>query len=239
MYWKGPTYIKRPTADGKQVQIYQFTIEDAGDDLITVAAPTLPQQELFTPSKWLMLLDQFIETFGRLFSKPITSQNLYKTLQHNIESNTSIHVSSVEWTLKGITIDSGKFIVNWHVNDVPPISIDMPEEESENVTADVVDTIQLDDNIDDITEQIRTQSVSSKPRNVAYLHREKARQRVKEARLNARLAYFRAKQDLKKYEDRYGAYESEYPSSDDSGEESGWSESEKDVDEESTSGESE
>ena len=219
-HWKGPTFIKK-TVNGKQIQIYKFLLESPLEQFTIIGGASSKLSELVVESVWIPLLNEFIQTFGRLFNKPITADYIYKNAVHvkNPELN-EISEEEVEWTLHSIAIDSGKFIIEWNFNKIPQINLDINDtENNEIVPIDDIITSDISE-INDINE-----IKPLKPRNASYLHREKARQRVKELRLNARLSYFRAKQEQRKFEERFGAYESEYPTDDSSEDSSLWSDS--------------
>ncbi len=224
MYWKGPTYSKKEVADSKggkkTVQIHQFTLEEQEPHLQIIAPPTQAPHTIITETQWTYLLEQFIHSFSHLFAKPLTAQALYKLLNHDIDIAESLKTKErVNWTIGSITINSGKFIINWKISEIPIIAIELDGDDCDELKS-VDDMINDSVSVDDITDMIQSSTIqrsntNTTPRNVSYLQREKARQRVKELRLNARLAYFRAKQELRKYEERYGGYESEFPLSDD------------------------
>lgn len=223
--WKGPTFIKK-TVNGKQIQIYKFILESQLDQFTIIGTSTSKLSELVTESTWIPLLNEFIQTFGRLFNKPITAEYIYKSAIDIKNPECNEVGEEVEWTLYSISIDSGKFIFQWNCSAISPISLDIDEE----IPIDKelpLESVPLNDiDIDNIADIIEPKSL--KPRNASYLHREKARQRVKELRLNARLSYFRAKQEQRKFEERFGSYESEYPTDDSSEDTSLWSESDSD-----------
>jgi hypothetical protein len=221
-HWKGPTFIKK-TVNGKQIQIYKFLLESPLEQFTIIGSASSKLSELVVESVWIPLLNEFIQTFGRLFNKPITADYIYKNAIHIKNPELTDVTEEVEWTLYSISIDSGKFIIEWNYNTIQKIDVDINEhEENEIVPIDDIITSDISE-ITDINE-----IKPSKPRNASYLHREKARQRVKELRLNARLSYFRAKQEQRKFEERFGAYESEYPTDDSSEDSSLWSDSDLD-----------
>lgn len=232
-HWKGPTFIKK-VVNGKQIQIYKFLLESPLDQFTVIGARSSKLSTLVVDNAWIPLLNEFIQTFGRLFNKPITAEYIYKSAVHitNPDCNKDADISEeVEWSLHSISIDSGKFIIEWNCNKIPQIDVDVEGNEGDNTHIDTNENAELqpiDDIItSDISEitDINEIKPAAKPRNASYLHREKARQRVKELRLNARLLYFRAKQEQRKFEERFGAYESEYPTDDSSEDESLWSDS--------------
>jgi hypothetical protein len=215
--WKGPTYIKN-TIDGKTTQSYKFTIDHSGnvpEYTVYVGSSSYQIANHITQQQWLVLLENFLAAFGRLFTRPLSPTAILGKLKCNVAVTEGDGL--VEWFLEGITIENNQFIANWNYRCVPQIEVDEPAIEcidNEIITEDISGNA----TIMDLTELVG----ESKPTNVSYLHREKARQRVKQSRLNARLAYFRAKQDQKKYEERYGMYETDYPTSDESDAESSW-----------------
>ena len=231
-HWKWPTFIKK-VVNGKQVQIYKFLIESPPEQFTVISSLTSNLSNLVVENIWVPLLNEFIQTFGRLFNKPITAEYIYKSAIHIKHPECNEDGEEVEWSLYSISIDSGKFIIEWKCNKIPQIDVDIDchedcnkdenKDTSENGELQQVDDIITSDisEINDINE-IKT----AKPRNASYLHREKARQRVKELRLNARLLYFRAKQEQRKFEDRFDMhYESEYPTDESSEDDSLWSDS--------------
>jgi hypothetical protein len=171
-----------------------------------------------TQQQWIGLLENFLTAFGRLFTRPLSPTAILAKLKCNAPVIGEGEL--VEWFLEAITIENNQFVANWNYRYVPQIEVDEPAIECDIIDNEII-TADISGNatVMDLTELVG----EPKPTNVSYLHREKARHRVKQSRLNARLAYFRAKQDQKKYEERYGIYETDYPTSDESDVESSWS----------------
>jgi hypothetical protein len=224
IHWKGPTYIKS-VINGRPTQIYKFLIDysvNHPDYLIHIADASYAIDKHIHQQQWLYILEQFIESYSRLFTRPLTTMEIFSKLRQNIQRPENVEI--VEWFLEGITIDNNQFIANWNFHNIPQIDVGCIEDErviNEESNDIIMADISGNADVLDISELVG----EPRPHNTSYLHREKARQRVKESRLNARLAYFRAKQDQRKYEEKYGIYETDYPTSDES-DNSTWSEEE-------------
>ncbi len=218
--WKGPTFIKK-NMDGKQIQIYKFTIDDLPSYLsFTTTSDTdhieLEPTKYISADVWKDILEQFIQPFGRLFAKPLTGAAIYKNLTH--VPSTKLNKENTKWVFDSLTIEGGRFYIYWQLSEetIQQIDIDLQTDETDSIVKPLDDIDINGDSIEDITNTLKKGNNMKAVKNVSYLQREKARQRVKEARLNARLAYFRAKQEISKYEEKYGGYESEYPYDDSS-----------------------
>jgi hypothetical protein len=241
---KAPQYSKTINPKtGNQEPRYIFPIEfQTNEEQLSYVAESSTEITLQNLQKtvldnldwWTSFLQSFLQTTAKLFSKPYTVENINKIAKHTLNPNTNNTTSSifpinVILIPKTIEISGGTFWVNW-VYNLEPVIIDIPdlEEESENNTIEdttlPVSTKQINTdmeelNLDDLAvDGQSTDEVLEIDSPTKFYDK----QRVKEARLKAKLAVYKAQRQIAKYVEKYGNEvsdsDTEYESSDEESE---------------------
>lgn len=172
-------------------------------------------QNLLSENKdwWEQFLSQFLQFSSKLFSKPYTIQHLLKIIKHNslqgnLPDSFPVNASFLPKTLQ---IMNGSFHVNWEYTTTP-IVIDIPVMDNEltlsqssspkllpdlDQTTDLIEEL----NIDELPEQSNS---TDKSMPLEHTNKLYDKQKVKEARLKAKLAVYRAQYQLNRYYEKYG-----------------------------------
>lgn len=155
-------------------------------------------------SWWNMFITTFLESSTKFFSKPYTIETINKITKHTLDDKHEIttYPVNVILTPKSIQIYGGIFTVNWSYTIEQMIIPDL-----EDVPASIEKMEEL--NIDELPVESTDMLEIDSP-NKFY-----DKQRVKEARLKAKLATYKAQRQIAQYCDKYGDIsdsESEYTS---------------------------
>jgi len=183
-----------------------FVAENQSD----ITLQTLQKQVLENLAWWNNFIGQFLQASSKLFSKPYTTEQINKITKHtlNISTNTTAFPASITLLPKSIQIVGGVFIVNW-MYLVEPVIIDIPDLAETEHNTDPASLPVPDRTITGIKEldidEIPVQSNSTD--DVFELDSPAKfyeKQRVKEARLKAKLAVYKAQRQMAQYYDKYG-----------------------------------
>lgn len=239
--FKGPQYTKVTNPKtGNQDPTYIFTIEFSNsDEKISFIATNQSEITLQTVQRtvidniqwWNTFIGNFLEATSKLFAKAYTIENISKIAKHTLNGTTPERFpSNISLVPKSIQISGGNFMVNW-ICDVEPVMIpdfNEIENEVENDTKNtplpvpknstIVDGIE-ELNIDDIPVGSDSTEGATKIDDAAKFY---DKQRMKEARLKAKLAVYKYHHLMNKYYNKYGSdiseseteTESEYDTSD-------------------------
>jgi hypothetical protein len=218
--FKAPQYTKvvNPKT-GAQDPCYTFNIDFNDSDYISFVAESQSDLSLQSLQKcvldnldwWNTFVGQFLQASVKFFSKPYTVETINKITKHTLIGTTSTsYPVNVVLVPKNIQICSGSFTVNWgytvepmidfpDVDDVKTNTIELPVLPVSNETK-IVDGIQ-ELNMDDLP-------VGGAPTDDALELDSPAKfyekQRVKEARLKAKLAVYKAQRQMAQYYEKYG-----------------------------------
>jgi hypothetical protein len=172
---------------------------------------------------WNTFLNVFLQSTTKLFSKPYTVDNINKITKHTlITSNTNeVFPSNVTLYPKTIEISGGVFWVNWGY-ELESVIIDIPDLSETNllpVSNKVIEGFE-ELNIDEIPVGNNSTEETLELDSPAKFYEK---QKVKEARLKAKLAVYKAQRQMAKYVEKYGNEvsdsDTEYESSDDESDE--------------------
>jgi hypothetical protein len=225
--FKAPQYTKLTNPKtGKQEPCYTFSIDwntcDACDTLSFVAETqtdislqSLQKCILDNIPWWNNFIQQFLQTSSKYFSKSYTVEQINKITQHTLDTNDSnIFPINVILVPKSIKISAGIFTVNWVCNMEP--MIDFPDVEDvetvEDITNKIVEVNTLpvskdilegleELNIDEIPVGTNSTDTALELDSPAKFYEKR---RVKEARLKAKLAVYKAQRQMAQYYDKYG-----------------------------------
>ncbi len=221
--FKSPRYIKVHNQQSGVLEpcyIFDITFQENEskpeficDDSSEVTLSSL--QNLLSENKdwWEQFLSQFLQFSSKLFSKPYTVQHLLKIIKHNslqgnLPDSFPVNTSFLPKTLQ---IMNGSFNVNWEYTTTP-IVIDIPVMDNElnlsqssspkllpdlDQTTDLIEEL----NIDELPEESNS---TDKSMPLEHTNKLYDKQKVKEARLKAKLAVYRAQYQLNRYYEKYG-----------------------------------
>jgi hypothetical protein len=218
--FKAPQYTKTVNPKtGAQDPCYTFNIDFNNDDYISFVAESQSELSLQSLQKcvldnldwWNTFVGQFLQASVKFFSKPYTVDAINKITKHTLNGTAStFYPVNVVLVPKSIQICSGSFMVNWgytvepmidfpDVDDVKTNTIELPILPVSNETK-LVDGIQ-ELNMDDLP-------VGGAPTDDALELDSPAKfydkQRLKETRLKAKLAVYKAQRQMVQYYEKYG-----------------------------------
>ena len=148
---------------------------------------------------WNGWIGTFLEATAKHFSKPYTVQHIHKITKHHITTTEySLFPATVVFYPKIIQIHGGVVGVEW-AYEITPVTIEIPdwEEEPLPVSVEVVQEM----NIEEVpVDPNATEDALSLETPTKFYEKNK----VKEARLRAKIALYRAQHQMNKYYEKYG-----------------------------------
>ncbi len=218
--FKAPQYTKVTNPKtGAQEPCYTFNIEFNICDYLSFVADSSKDVSLQSLQKcvlenipwWNGFIEQFLEASKKYFSKPYTVDQINKITQHTLEGTSgNVFPINIVLTPKSIKICSGVFTVNWGYTTEP--MIDFPDvEDVKNSTIDL-DCLPVSNenkivegleelNIDELPVGSNSTDAALELDSPAKFYEK---QRVKEARLKAKLAVYKAQRTMAQYYEKYG-----------------------------------
>lgn len=215
-----PVYSKHTdTQSGNIEPCYTFTVDFTKDEGITFVADddtSLTSSSLQVVIEehqewWTTFLKNFMQASAKLFAKPYTVEQVNKITKHNLNSNHSNQFPATITLLpKTIQIRSGIFWVKWEYLS-EPIIIDIPALPEADTSSILIPSILPD--LNEITNDVEEFNLDEVPmdKNATDSHFEinhssriYDKQKVKEAKLKAKLALYRAQSKMRMYYDKYG-----------------------------------
>jgi hypothetical protein len=237
--FKAPQYTKLNNAKtGLQESCYTFNIELSNEhELLSFIAESeadvshhsLQKEILDNISWWNSFISKFLESSTKFFSKPYTVENINKIAKHTLDGvKSDKYPVNIILVPKNIQICGGSFIINWGYI-VESVMIDIPDlTESETHTIEI-NSVPAEIKIINDMEELSIDNLpvgdesTEEVLNLDSPHKFYDKQLVKEARLKAKLAIYKAQRQMTKYIEKYGDdvsdSDDEYDSSDE--EESG------------------
>jgi hypothetical protein len=165
---------------------------------------------------WRNYVNIFINSSSKHFTKTYTFEILNKNMKHVLNSSefTVEYPVVVTFIPIDIQIFKGVILVNWKYN-FEKVNIDIPVFEEEEKKQEITEEISQRDNLPvvEITEELKELDIDELPinedstvQNIQIMNPTKyyEKQKVKEARLKAKLASFKAERQLAKYYEKYG-----------------------------------
>lgn len=223
--FKAPHYTKTINPKtGLQEPSYTFPVEfSSEDDFLSFVAESDKDISLQALQKcvienidwWITFIGTFLKSASKLFAKPYTVEQINKITKHTLGNDITMDVTypvNVTVSPKTIQITGGIFIVNWGytletmVIDIPDLSepeetlIELATTNVLPVSNKVIDGVEemdmgtLPEDKDSTGEALRIE-------NPAKFYEK---QRVKEARLKAKLALYKAQRQMNQYYEKYG-----------------------------------
>jgi hypothetical protein len=209
--FKAPIYSKVTNQKGQIEPSYSFAIQfEANEARISFVADEAISidalQKCIEENKqwWNAFLSQFLTVSAKLFSKPYTVDYITKIVKHVLSKHEHIELPvNVTALPTSIQIKGGAFFVHWDYK-CEPLVIDIPDFDSDDhnsassaTSADEVKEL----DIDDVPMDKNTTEETLELENSAMLF---DKQKVKEARLKAKLAMYKAQHQLERFYERYG-----------------------------------
>jgi hypothetical protein len=220
-----PVYSKQHDAKKNTVEAcYTFTIDfedmesgfvftaDSASDITTTTIESLIADHT---DWWKQFVQQFMQASSKMFAKPYTVEQINKITKHagkewSYESTYPVTVDVLPTTIK---IQGGIFWVYWEYRFTPNV-IDIPvsvEEESDTTAAICLPDLaeQVKEQNDAIVEELNLDELNmngntTEDLELSHSDRFYDKQRVKEARLKAKLAQYKAEIQMRMYYDKYG-----------------------------------
>ena len=221
--FRPPVYTKVSNPSGAVESCYLFTIDyEASDKKITYVADEEPSLTFLqacvveNTEWWNGILQLFLQSAAKLFSKPYTVQQINKITKHTLKGTApASYPANVTVQPRSIQIQGGVIWVHWeYIAD--PITIDIPDLE-EPVDLPVFDKDELEEVTgDEVPADENATEVEIDSPTKFY-----DKQKVKEARLRAKIAMYKAQRQMSKFYEKYGTdvtdsdTESEYASEED------------------------
>ena len=159
---------------------------------------------------WNGFLQQFLKATAVFFSKPYTIENINKIAKHTLVGKDKNHYpANVTLQPNTIQITGGQFVIQWGYN-TEALVIDIPDlEEVSNVqqhkALPVTSNNQVVQGLQELNiDQMPMDKDSTEELEVENPAKFYDKQRVKEARLKAKLAVYKANRQAVRYFDKYG-----------------------------------
>uniref|UniRef100_A0A6C0KUD9 Uncharacterized protein n=1 Tax=viral metagenome TaxID=1070528 RepID=A0A6C0KUD9_9ZZZZ len=147
---------------------------------------------------WNEFISGFLKASAKLFSKPYTAQQIQKIIKHTLQGTApSLFPATITLFPKCIQILGGVFTVQWEYV-AETMTIDLPDlAESLSLPDSNVEEVDLDQL--PVSEHATEDGLNLN--NPAQFY---DKQKVKESRLKAKLAVYRAQQQMNQYYEKYG-----------------------------------
>jgi len=204
-----PVYSKVTSSTGAVQHCYTFNIAFTPSepkisyvayDSSEVSLTALQSCVMQNVEWWNEFVNGFLKASAKLFSKPYTAQQIQKIMKHT-QQGTAVSMFPATITLfpKCIQILGGVFTVQWeYVAETMTIDLpDLAESSSLPVSKDGVEEVDLDQL--PVCEHATEDGLHLNNPTQFY-----DKQKVKEARLKAKLAVYRAQQQMSHYYEKYG-----------------------------------
>lgn len=216
-----PVYSKHTdTKKGSIETCYTFLIEFSTDDQcisfiandVEDVSESAVHAILSENNEWVtQFVQQFMQASSKLFAKPYTVEQINKITKHQYKEFVYDQPFPATITLVPTTIKilSGIFWVQWDYR-CKPVMIDIPVLFETEPTTTAINTlpdhVELSEkveelNLDDLTIDGNATDVDF---DLNHSDRFYDKQKVKEARLKAKLAQYKAERQMRMYYDKYG-----------------------------------
>lgn len=218
--FKAPQYTKVTNPKtGAQEPCYTFSFYfEENEDTLTFMAESHSDVSLLRLQKsilenvdwWNSFVQKFLQNSSKYFTKQYTVEQINKIIKHTLDGSTFNTAANIHFIPKSIQILGGVFTVNWTYR-VEPVVIDIPDLEpvknlvdaahlpvsNENKIIDGLEEL----NIDELPAGTSSTDVPLELDSPAKFYEK---QRVKEARLKAKLAVYKAQRTMAQYYEKYG-----------------------------------
>jgi hypothetical protein len=223
--FKSPQYSKKQNAiTGAVEPCYTFNIELLDNDAqftfvaesqFDISLQSLQNSILDNVTEWNTFIEEFLKVSSKLFVKPYTVDTIHKLTKHTLDKSNDINDDEFPVTVtlipKNIQICKGNFLMNWRF-EAEKMLIDIPDLEEEE--EEKQQTTELNTSLPPVSEEgIQELSIDELPEDNTstvseFNFKDSARyyekRRVKEARLKAKLAIYKAERQMNTYYEKYG-----------------------------------
>ena len=224
--FKKPQYVKYITDTGETVPAYVFQIDVSSSSDITFST-VITKTDIHVTNdnciievlndnteNWTGLVRAFVSASSQYFTRTYTTDILLKRFKHTLSGisgeNSTSFPTLCTIVPKEIIIDRGNFIIKWSLIQKPFVIEDSPEQQPKDgeqqlshelveidcatipITCENAEELQIPDT-DEINETADITDVRIYDKN-----------RVKEAKIRAKLAQYKAERILFKYMTKYG-----------------------------------
>jgi len=195
---------------GNAEPCYSFSVEHHASEKLSIVAEEpvtlehLSQTLQENTEWWNRWIASFLEASAKHFSKPYTVQHIHKITKHHLtQMEDTVFPANVFFYPRTIQIHGGAFGVEW-AYESSPVTIEIPELQEEEETLPVSQATESD------VQEMNLEEVPVDPNatedsltlNTPTKFYEKSK--VKEARLKAKIAMYRAQHQMNKYYEKYG-----------------------------------
>jgi len=193
---------------GNAEPCYSFRVEHhESEKLSTIAEESITLVSLSQTLQentewWNKWIATFLEASAKHFSKPYTVQHIHKITKHHLtQMDDTVFPANVFFYPEMIQIHGGIFGVEWRY-DTSPVTIEIPELQEESLpVSEATEAVVQEMNLEEVpvdpnaTEESLTLDTPTK-----FYEKSK----VKEARLKAKIAMYRAQHQMNKFYEKYG-----------------------------------
>ena len=224
-----PVYSKQHDAKKNTVEAcYTFSIDfqenESGlvftaDDVDTITSTSIESLISGNTDWWKQFVQQFMQASSKMFAKPYTVEQINKITKHIGKewSYTSTFPVTVDVLPTTIKIQSNIFWVYWDYRFTPnvidiPVSIEevdttaaicLPDLETEYTEEQP--SVSVDKEVEELNlDELNMDGNATEDLELGHSARFYDKQRVKEARLKAKLAQYKAEIQMRMYYDKYG-----------------------------------
>ncbi len=222
--FKAPQYSKKINPNSNTLEAcYTFNIDfNNTDDILSIIIDTeqditlqLLQQTIIDNLEWWnTFIGKFIQSSSKCFAKPYTPEALNKIMKHTLSGSleSTEYPIAVLFTPKDIQIYKGVVLVNWYYN-TEKISIDIPDFEENIDKAKDLPVNNMINEINQISNGVEELDIDTIPVKGESTEKDfeltdpsryYEKQRVKESRLKAKLAIYKAERQMTQYYEKYG-----------------------------------
>ena len=219
--FRAPQYTKTTNPkNGSLEPCYTFPIDfNTNDDSLSFVADSSDEITLLGLQKcilenvgwWNTFITQFLQATTKFFTKPYSVEQINKISKHTLNGSITSQEFPVSVTVlpKSIQIVSGVFMVSWGYT-TESVMINIPVfEEPESNTINITDLPVTNETHIDGLEELNIDELPSEDNSTDSLKLDSPakfyeKQRVKEARLKAKLAVYKAQRQMAQYYEKYG-----------------------------------
>jgi hypothetical protein len=220
--FKAPQYTKTTNPKtGAQEPCYTFPIEfTPNEDTLSFLIDSTSDITLQNLNKcvienvewWNTFVNEFLKNTTKFFTKPYTVEQINKISKHTLNGSVSVKEFPAEVKLmpKTIQISGGVFMTNWTYT-VERVVIEIPVFDEPDINAMKLNELPVS-NQNEIVENLEELNIDEMPSggdstDALQLYSPAKffeKQRVKEARLKAKLAVYKAQRQMALYYEKYG-----------------------------------
>jgi len=213
--FKAPVYVKKPNAKGQLEPSYSFAVEfSSSEEILSFVAEAASDISLSSLQRcvlekvewWNTVLRAFLTSSAKLFSKPYTVDHIHKITKHTLHGTASVdYPVNVSLLPTLIEIMGGVFLVHWKYVCEPIVIDMMPIPDFDSPVEAVPVLNEIVEGVEECT--LDSVPMDGNPTEALELDnpvRSYERQKVKEARLKAKLAMYKAQNEITRYYEKYG-----------------------------------